>query len=169
MTFWKTHPLGRAVRYLAYLSFDAGTQAIALYRIGNWIYRLRIPVIPLFIERFNLLSTGASIASSAQIGKCFDLKHTVGVVIGQTAVIGDHVIMLHGVTLGSIKFDERGKRHPTIEDGVMIGAGATVIGEIIVGRYSRIGAGAIVTRNVPPYSVIVGPKATIIKSVAPNN
>jgi len=167
MNFWKNNPIGRVIRSLAYLSFDAGTQAICFYRVGHCIYKLGIPFLPLFIERLNLFLTGAYIASTAQIGKNFYLKHAVGVVIGQTSIIGDNVTMLHAVTLGSIDFNFPGKRHPTIENGVIIGAGAVLLGDITIGMNSRVGAGAIVTDNVPSYAVIVSPKAVVVKILTP--
>lgn len=167
MSFWKKNPLGRVIRLLAYLSFDAGTQAVTLYRVGHWIHRLGIPLIPFFVERLNLFLTGAYIASTAQIGNHFDLKHAVGVVIGPTSVIGDNVTMLHAVTLGSIDFNQPGKRHPTIESGVLIGAGAVILGDITIGQQAKVGAGAIITDNVPPYTVIIGPKAVVVKVLAP--
>lgn len=106
--------------------------------------------------------TGIEIHPGAQIGKFLFIDHGMGVVIGETAVIGDRVTLYHGVTLGGTGKEKGIKRHPTIEDDVEIGAGATVLGDITVGHHSKIGAGAVVLHDVPPYSTAVGIPARII-------
>ncbi len=102
------------------------------------------------------LKTGIEIHPGAKIGKHFLIDHGMGVVIGETAVIGDRVHLYHGVTLGGVSTQAGSKRHPTVEDDVKIGAGAIILGDITLGQYSKIGAGAVVLEDVPAYATAVG-------------
>lgn len=105
--------------------------------------------------------TGIEIHPAAQIGRRVVIDHGMGVVIGETAIIGDDVLIYHGVTLGG-KINDTVKRHPTIGNNVMLGAGAKIIGDIEIGSGAQIGANAVVTKSIPSGAVIVGPQATII-------
>ena len=146
---------------------DPGTQAVCLYRLGNWLHRRGIPLLPRVVERTNQFLTGAFIASSATIGERFNIKHSVGIVIGPTAVIGNDVVVLHGVTIGSVDFEFQGKRHATIQDGALIGAHAVLLGDILIGKDARIGAGAVVLQDVPSGAIVVGPEARVIQNAEP--
>jgi serine O-acetyltransferase len=143
------------------LLLDPGIQAVVLYRASNWLYRKHVLVVPQILQWLNQFITNAYIAPAATIGPNFTIKHSVGIVIGATSVIEDHVTIFHGVTLGSTDISDEGKRHPTIKSGVLIGAGAILLGNITIGEQTIIGAGAVVVEDVPPNSVVVGPKATI--------
>jgi len=137
-----------------------GVHAVILHRITHFFWRLRIPLLPRLISQINRFFTGIEIHPGAKIGKRFFIDHGMGVVIGETAEIGDDVMMYHGVTLGGHGWwrDEKGaKRHPTIGNNVILGVGCTVLGPVKVGDNSKIGAGAIVTHDVPPNSVVVAP------------
>lgn len=138
-----------------------GLWALFFHRIAHFLYKLGIPVIPRFISQSARLSTLIEIHPGAEIGKGLFIDHGTGVVIGETAVIKDFVTIYQGVTLGGTG-KEKGKRHPTIEDHVVIGANAIVLGNITIGRGARIGAGAIVTKSVPENSTVVGNPARIV-------
>jgi len=140
-----------------------GFHAIFCHRFIHLLHvKLKIPFIPRFLSQVVRFLTGIEIHPGAKIGKGFFIDHGMGVVIGGTAEIGENVTLYHGVTLGGTG-KERGKRHPTIEDGVLIGAGAKVLGNIRIGRNSRIGAGSVVLRDVPPYSTVVGVPGVVVK------
>lgn len=138
-----------------------GLWALFFHRIAHFLYKLGIPVIPRFISQSARLSTLIEIHPGATIGKGLFIDHGTGVVIGETAVIKDFVTIYQGVTLGGTG-KEKGKRHPTIEDHVVIGANAIILGNITIGRGARIGAGAIVTKSVPENSTVVGNPARIV-------
>ena len=125
-----------------------GLWAILLHRWAHLLYRLKVPVLPRLISQFSRLLTLIEIHPGAKIGKRFFIDHGNGVVIGETAEIGIDVTVYQGVTLGGTG-KERGKRHPTIGNNVVIGAGAIVLGNIRVSDGARIGAGAVVTKSVP--------------------
>jgi serine O-acetyltransferase len=121
-----------------------------------------VPILPRAISYFGRTVTGVEIHPAAKIGRRFFIDHATGVVIGETSEIGDNVMMYHGVTLGGRGWweDEKGqKRHPTVMDDVVIGVGATIIGPVTIGKNSIVGAGAIVTKDVPENSVVISPKA----------
>lgn len=133
----------------------AGLHAVWGYRIANWFWYHNFIVIARCISQANRFFTGIEIHPGATIGRRFFIDHGMGVVIGETTEIKDDVTLYHGVTLGGVSIN-KGKRHPTIEDNVVIGAGAKVLGAITIGECSRIGANAVVVKNVPPDSVVVG-------------
>jgi len=132
-----------------------GLWAVLFHRWAHALYRLRIPVLPRLISQFSRFLTQIEIHPGASIGKRFFIDHGVGVVIGETAEIGDSVTIFQGVTLGGTG-KEKGRRHPTIGDNVVIGAGAIILGAIHIGDNSRIGAGSVVTKSVPPDTTVVG-------------
>lgn len=133
----------------------AGLHAIWGHRIAHWCWTHGRKLFARWLAQGNRFFTGIEIHPGAQIGRRFFIDHGMGVVIGETSQIGDDVTLYHGVTLGGVSL-EKGKRHPTIEDGVVIGAGAKVLGPITVGACSRIGANAVVVKDVPEDSVVVG-------------
>ncbi len=132
-----------------------GLHAIWFHRVASGLRRLRIPVLPRLVSHFSRFITGIDIHPGARIGRGFFIDHGAAVVIGETAVIGDDVTLYQGVTLGGTG-KERGKRHPTIGDRVVVGAGAKVLGGIEVGDDVYIGANAVVLRDVPPNCTVVG-------------
>jgi serine O-acetyltransferase len=141
----------------------SGLHAIMLYRIAHALDGMRIPVLPRLIMAGGRWLTGIEIHPSANIGRGLFIDHGAGVVIGETAVIGDNVTLFQGVTLGGTG-KERGKRHPTIGDNVVIGAGAKVLGNITVGTSSMVGANAVVIRDVPEHSTVVGVPGRITRT-----
>ena len=134
---------------------SSGLHAIVGYRIARALDRLGIPVLPRLLMTAVRWLTGIEIHPSAKIGRALFIDHGTGVVIGETTVIGDNVTLFQGVTLGGT-VKERGKRHPTIGNNVVIGAGAKVLGHITVGANAMIGANAVVVRDVPEHSTVVG-------------
>lgn len=139
-----------------------GLWAISFHRIAHFLYICKIPVIPRLISQISRLLTQIEIHPGAKIGKRFFIDHGAGVVIGETAVIGNDVTIFQNVTLGGTG-KEKGKRHPTIGDNVVIGAGAIVLGNIHISENSRIGAGAVVTKSIPPDTTVVGNPSWVIK------
>lgn len=145
-----------------------GLWAIIFHRIAHALYNAHIPLIPRIISQFaRFLTGGIEIHPGAQIGKRFFIDHGAGVVIGETTVIGNNVMLYHQVTLGATGWWRPGpgrkqKRHPTIEDDVTIGVGAAILGPITVGRGSRIGAMALVFESVPPNSVVAAKPAELL-------
>lgn len=138
-----------------------GLWSLWFHQLAHLLYRLRIPVIPRLISQISRILTLIEIHPGAKIGKRVFIDHGVGVVIGETAVIGNDVTIYQGVTLGGTGA-EKGKRHPTIGNGVVIGAEAIVLGNIMIGDNARIGAGAVVTKPVPADSTVVGNPARIV-------
>ncbi|MBC7331260.1 MAG: serine O-acetyltransferase [Synergistetes bacterium] len=140
-----------------------GFHAIFCHRFIHLLHaKLKVPFLPRLLSQIVRFLTGIEIHPGAKIGKGFFIDHGMGVVIGETAEIGDNVTLYHGVTLGGTG-KEKGKRHPTIEDGVVVGAGAKVLGNIRIGRNSRIGAGSVVLKDVPPNSTVVGVPGVVVK------
>ncbi len=141
----------------------AGFHALLAYRIAHWLQVHGVPFLPRFISQVARWLTGIEIHPSAKIGTGFFIDHGMGVVIGETAEIGDYVTLFQGVTLGGTG-KERGKRHPTIGNHVVIGAGAKILGAIKIGDNVKIGANSVVLKNVPAGSTVIGVPARIIKS-----
>lgn len=142
----------------------SGLHAIWAYRVAHWFWERRMRLIARLISQVARSLTGVEIHPGAKIQRGLFIDHGMGVVIGETAEIGQSVTLYHGVTLGGVSL-EKGKRHPTIESNVVIGAGAKVLGAITIGEGSRIGANAVVVKNIPPNSVVVGvPGQTIARS-----
>ena len=140
----------------------SGLHALILHRIAHAFWYIKIPFFPRFISQFCKWFTGIEIHPGATIGNCFFIDHGIGVVIGETSIIGDNVTMYQGVTLGGTG-KEKGKRHPTIGNNVLIGAGAKILGNIKIGNDSYIGANAVVIKNVPHNSTVVGVPGRISK------
>ncbi|MFH1778602.1 MAG: serine O-acetyltransferase EpsC [Candidatus Omnitrophota bacterium] len=140
----------------------SGLHAIIFHRIAHLLYLLKIPVLPRFISQLARHITGIEIHPGAKIGKGLFIDHGMGVVIGETSILGDNVTLFQGVTLGGTG-RERGKRHPTLGNNVVVGAGAKVLGNITVGDNVVIGANAVVIKDVPLDSTVVGVPGRIVK------
>src|SRR6202158_3335715 len=143
--------------YLCY----SGLHAVWFYRINHWLWNHCFFLLARWLSQVARFLTGIEIHPGARIGRRLFIDHGLGVVIGETAIVGDDVTLYQGVTLGGTG-KQQGKRHPTIEDNVVIGGGAKVLGNITVGRNCRIGAGSVVLRNVPENSTVVGVPGHII-------
>jgi len=139
-----------------------GLWAIWFHRLAHFLYKIHIPFIPRLISQISRLLTLIEIHPGVKIGKGFFIDHGAGVVIGETTEIGENVTIFQGVTLGGTG-KEKGKRHPTIGNSVVIGAGAIILGAITIGDNSRIGAGSVVTKSIPPDSTVVGNPAWTLK------
>lgn len=139
----------------------AGLHAVWWYRINHWLWNHGFFLLGRLFSQVARLLTGIEIHPGAKIGRRLFIDHGMGVVIGETSVVGDDVTLYQGVTLGGTG-KEQGKRHPTIEDAVVVGSGAKILGNIVVGKNCRIGAGSVVLRNVPDDSTVVGVPGHII-------
>ncbi|MBF0400904.1 MAG: serine O-acetyltransferase [Magnetococcales bacterium] len=140
-----------------------GIHALQGYRLSHWLWKRNFRLLARFISQVVRFFSGIEIHPAAQIGEGFFIDHGMGVVIGETAEIGNNVTIYHGVTLGGTSWN-KGKRHPTLEDNVIIGAGAKVLGPITVGTNARVGSNAVVVRDVPADSTVVGVPGRIIVS-----
>ena len=139
----------------------AGLHAVWSYRITHWLWNHGLFLAGRWLSQVARLLTGVEIHPAAQIGRRLFIDHGMGVVIGETAIVGDDVTLYQGVTLGGTG-KEHGKRHPTLEDRVVVGGGAKILGNITVGKNCRIGAGSVVLRSVPEDSTVVGVPGHII-------
>jgi serine O-acetyltransferase len=148
-------PAARGIGTLEILTSYAGVHAILSHRVSHVLYETGVPVVPRVLSNVSRMATGIEIHPAAKIGRDFFIDHGTGVVIGETAEIGDRVTLYQGVTLGGTGF-ARGKRHPTVEDNVTIGSGSKLLGPITVGHGSKIGANSVVIHDVPPHSTVVG-------------
>jgi serine O-acetyltransferase len=143
-----------------------GVHAIWGYRVAHWLWEHHIRFLGRIVSQFLRWATGIEIHPGAKIGPGLFIDHGMGVVIGETAEIGRNVTLYHGVTLGGVSI-LKGKRHPTLGDNVVIGAGAKVLGAIWIGNGSRIGANAVVVKTVPPNSIVVGVPGQVIRRRQP--
>ena len=139
-----------------------GLQALISHRIAHKLAYWGVPFLPRFISYLTRIITGIEIHPKAQIGNRFFIDHGEGVVIGETTIIGDDVLIYQQVTLGGTG-NEHGKRHPTIGNGVIIGAGAKILGNITIGDNTRVGAGSVVVENVPEHCTVVGVPGRIVQ------
>lgn len=139
-----------------------GFKALRQHRVANWFHRHKMKFIARYISQKSAHSTGIEIHPGATIGRRVVIDHGHGIVIGETAEVGDDVIIYQGVTLGGTGKDI-GKRHPTIESGVMIGAGAKVLGPITIGKGAKVAAGAVVVKNVEPNCTVVGIPGEVVR------
>ncbi len=140
----------------------SGFHAILLHRFTHLLYKLHIPLIPRILSQLNRFLTGIEIHPAAKIGKGFFIDHGMGVVIGETTEIGNNVTLFQGVTLGGTG-KESGKRHPTIGNNVVVGAGAKILGNILIGSNVKIGANSVVLTDVPDDSTVVGIPGRIVR------
>jgi len=139
-----------------------GFHAIFIHRISHILWKLKIPIIPRLLSHIARFLTGIEIHPAAKIGAGFFIDHGMGVVIGETVEIGENCLLYQGVTLGGTG-KERGKRHPTLGNNVVIGTGAKILGPIRIGNYAKVGANSVVLREVPDYAIVVGVPGKIIK------
>jgi len=148
-------PAARGVGFVEILATWPGVQALLAHRVANALQKARVPLLPRLIAALARALTGIEIHPAAEIGAGLFIDHGMGVVIGETAELGDNVTIYQGVTLGGTGF-ATGKRHPTVEDNVTIGSGAKLLGPIVVGHGSKIGANSVVIHDVPANSTVVG-------------
>ncbi len=141
-----------------------GFHALFFHRMGHWLWKKELFLLGRLVSHIGRFFTGIEIHPGATIGKGFFIDHGMGVVIGETAEIGDNVTLYHGVTLGGTSW-QKGKRHPTLEDNVVVGAGAKILGPFKVGKGSIIGAGSVVIKEVPPNSTVIGIPGRAVHSV----
>ena len=139
-----------------------GVHALVIHRFSHWLWHKRFFWLARFVSHISRWLTGIEIHPGATIGQRVFIDHGMGVVIGETAVIGDDCTLYHGVTLGGTSWN-KGKRHPTLEQGVVIGAGAKVLGPIIIGKGAKIGSNAVVVKDVPTNATAVGIPARILE------
>ncbi len=139
----------------------SGLHAVWFHRVNHWLWNHRFFLAARWFSQVARLLTAIEIHPGAKIGRRLFIDHGMGVVIGETSIIGDDVTLYQGVTLGGTG-KEHGKRHPTLEDSVVVGSGARILGNIIIGKNCRIGAGSVVLRNVPDHSTVVGVPGHIV-------
>ncbi|MEH2010683.1 MAG: serine O-acetyltransferase [Nostoc sp.] len=152
-TIFERDPAAR--NWLEVLFCYPGLHALVFHRLAHWLHKLGIPFIPRFISHISRFLTGIEIHPGALIGQGVFIDHGMGVVIGETAIVGDYALIYQGVTLGGTG-KESGKRHPTLGSHVVVGTGAKVLGNIQIGDRVRIGAGSVVLRDVPSNTTVVG-------------
>ena len=143
-----------------------GFHAILIHRLAHRLYKAGVPILPRFISQVARFFTGIEIHPGATIGRRFFIDHGMGVVIGETTEIGDDVLIYQNVTLGGTG-NERGKRHPTLGNNVVVGTGAKVLGGIRIGNNVKIGAGSVVVHPVPDHSTVVGIPGRVVRFRAP--
>ena len=151
-----------ARNFVEVLTCYPGLHALLIHRIAHWLWRYKLKWLARFLSTLGRFLTGIEIHPGAQIGKRFFIDHGMGIVIGETAIIGDDVTLYHGVTLGGTSW-QMGKRHPTLNDGVIVGAGAKILGPFTVGEKAKIGSNAVVIKAVPAGATVVGVPGTIIQ------
>lgn len=139
-----------------------GVHAVILHRLAHGLWQRNWKLSARFLSMISRALTGIEIHPGARIGRRFFIDHGMGVVIGETAEVGDDVTLYHGVTLGGTSWN-KGKRHPTVASGVVVGAGAKILGPILVGEGARVGSNAVVTRDVPPGATVVGIPGRIVR------
>ncbi|HWQ55244.1 MAG TPA: serine O-acetyltransferase [Bryobacteraceae bacterium] len=144
-----------------------GLHAILAHRLAHKLYKMRVPLLPRLISQTSRFLTGIEIHPGAIIGRRFFIDHGMGVVIGETTEIGDDVLLYQGVTLGGTG-NEKGKRHPTLGNNVVVGTGAKVLGNIRIGDHVKIGAGSVVVHSVPDHSTVVGIPGRVVRSRTSN-
>ena len=147
------------------LTCYSGVQAVLFYRLTHFLWRYRLYWLARFISTFARWVTGIEIHPGAVIGRRFFIDHGMGVVIGETATIGDDCMLYHGVTLGGTTWDKV-KRHPTLKNGVVIGAGAKILGPIILGENVRVGSNSVVVRSIDDNETVVGIPGRIVRKKA---
>jgi len=159
-TIFREDPAAKSVLeiFLCYPGFHA----VLAHRLAHRLYTWRVPILPRVISQVSRFFTQIEIHPGATIGRRFFIDHGSGVVIGETTIIGDDVLLYQGVTLGGTG-GERGKRHPTLGNRVVIGTGAKVLGNILIGDNVKVGAGSVVVHNVPDNSTVVGVPGRVVR------
>ncbi|WP_434984392.1 serine O-acetyltransferase [Vreelandella zhaodongensis] len=156
-----------ARNFLEVLTNYPGLHALLLHRCGHWLWKKNLKWLARTLSTFSRWLTGIEIHPGATIGRRFFIDHGMGVVIGETALVGNDVTLYQGVTLGGTSWN-KGKRHPTLEDGVIVGAGAKILGPFTVGAGAKVGSNAVVTKEVPPGATVVGIPGKIVKRADPD-
>lgn len=156
-----------ARNFLEVLTNYPGLHALLIHRCGHWLWKKNLKWLARTLSTFSRWLTGIEIHPGATIGRRFFIDHGMGVVIGETAQVGDNVTLYQGVTLGGTSWN-KGKRHPTLEDGVIVGAGAKILGPFTVGAGAKVGSNAVVTKEVPPGATVVGIPGKIVKRTDPD-
>ncbi|WP_404344816.1 serine O-acetyltransferase [Vreelandella venusta] len=156
-----------ARNFLEVLTNYPGLHALLLHRCSHWMWKKNLKWLARTLSTFSRWLTGIEIHPGATIGRRFFIDHGMGVVIGETALVGDNVTLYQGVTLGGTSWN-KGKRHPTLEDGVIVGAGAKILGPFTVGAGAKIGSNAVVTKEVPAGATVVGIPGKIVKRADPD-
>jgi serine O-acetyltransferase len=159
-TIFREDPAARSVIEIFFCY--PGVHAILLHRLAHKLYRMRLAFLARLISQFSRALTGIEIHPGAKIGRRFFIDHGMGVVIGETAEIGDDVLLYQGVTLGGTG-KEKGKRHPTLGNHVVVGTGAKVLGNIRIGDHVKVGAGSVVIHPVPDHSTVVGIPGRVVR------
>lgn len=160
-TIFREDPAAKSV--LEIVLCYPGFHAILMHRLAHKLYCWGVPLIPRLLSQISRFFTGIEIHPGAKIGRRFFIDHGMGVVIGETTEIGDDVLLYQGVTLGGTG-KEKGKRHPTIGNNVVIGTGAKILGNIRIGDFVKVGAGSVVIRSVPDYSTVVGVPGRVVRT-----
>ena len=155
-------PAARGVSSLGILASWPGVQAVLAHRVAHALHEAHVPILPRLISYITRSVTGVEIHPAARIGDALFIDHGMGVVIGETAVIGDNVTLYQGVTLGGTGF-ATGKRHPTVGDNVTVGSGAKLLGPIEIGHGAKVGANSVVITDVPPNSTVVGNPGHVVR------
>ena len=155
-------PAARSV--LETLIASPGLHAILFHRVNYWLWMHKLYLLGRIGSHLSRFLTGVEIHPGAKIGKRFFIDHGMGVVIGETSEIADDCSIYHGVTLGGTTITNKGKRHPTLERGIIIGAGAKILGPVVIGAESKIGSNAVVVKDVPPGATVVGIPGHIIST-----
>ncbi|MDI5922388.1 serine O-acetyltransferase [Halomonas sp. LR5S13] len=156
-----------ARNFLEVLTNYPGLHALLIHRLSHWLWRKNLKWLARTLSTFSRWLTGVEIHPGATIGRRFFIDHGMGVVIGETAEVGDDVTLYQGVTLGGTSWN-KGKRHPTLEDGVIVGAGAKILGPFSVGTGAKIGSNAVVTKEVPAGATVVGIPGKVVHRVDPD-
>ncbi|MGP9497546.1 serine O-acetyltransferase [Halomonas sp. 86] len=156
-----------ARNFLEVLTNYPGLHALLIHRCGHWLWKKNLKWLARTLSTFSRWLTGIEIHPGATIGRRFFIDHGMGVVIGETAQVGDNVTLYQGVTLGGTSWN-KGKRHPTLGDGVIVGAGAKILGPFTVGAGAKVGSNAVVTKEVPPGATVVGIPGKIVKRTDPD-
>lgn len=157
-----------AINTLEILLAYPGLHAVWWHRVAHWLWGRKLPVIPRLISHLSRFLTGIEIHPGAKIGRRFFIDHGMGTVIGETTEIGDDVMLYQGVTLGGTG-KQRGKRHPTLGNHVVVGVGGMVLGAVTVGDDVKIGGGSVVLKDVPPHSTVVGVPGRVVAYRDPSN
>ena len=139
-----------------------GFHAVVFHRMAHWLWKKSVPLLPRIISHLSRFLTGIEIHPGARIGSFFFIDHGMGVVIGETTIVGNNVTLFQGVTLGGTG-KEKGKRHPTLGNNIVVGVGAKILGNIVIGDNVKIGANSVVLESVPPDSTVVGVPGRIVK------
>ena len=156
-----------AARSVAEALLYPGLHAVVIHRLAHALWRRGVPFLPRLISQWSRWFTGIEIHPGAILGRRLFIDHGMGVVVGETTIVGDDVVVYQGVTLGGTG-KQRGKRHPTIKDHVIVGVGAKVLGAITIGEHARIGGGAVVVKDVPAHSTAIGVPARVVATRDPH-